>query len=214
MSAAAGLAIVGVLVSACDDDHDGVRGSGTLTSEPRSVSGFDEVVLDGIGDLIIDVGGTESLTIEAEDNLLPLLTSNVDGSALTLSTSETISPTKPITYTLGAAALEGVSISGTGDVVAPNLSCETFSAALSGSGTFDVGGACDALELSIEGSGDFDGQDLAVATASVSIDGSGDSIVNATDKLSVVINGSGNVEFVGDPATDIEISGSGEVHQR
>ena len=178
------------------------------------MSGFDEVVLGGSGDLIIDVGGNESLTIEAEDNLLPLLTSNVTDSTLTLSSSETIYPTQPITYTLGAAALAGVSISGTGDVVAPNLSCGTFRAALSGSGTFDIGGACNALELSIAGSGDFDGQDLAVATASVSIDGSGDSIVNATDKLSVTINGSGNVEYVGDPATVVDINGSGEVHQR
>ena len=102
-------------------------------------------------------------------NLLPVLTSTVSDSILTLSSSEPISPTKPITYTVGAMALEGISISGTGDVVAPNLSCGTFKAAASGSGTFAVGGRCDGLELSIAGSGDFDGQDLTVASASVSI---------------------------------------------
>jgi hypothetical protein len=205
------LALAGLPLSACDDDADSVRGSGTLASESRSVSGFDDVVLEGIGDLIIDVGGTESLTIEAESNLLPVLTSNVTGSTLTLGSSEPISPTRPITYTLGADTLEGISISGTGAVVAPNVSCATFKVAVSGSGTLDVGGTCDALELSISGSGDFDGRDLAVVAASVSIDGSGDSVVNATDTLRVVINGSGNVEYVGDPATDIDVNGSGEV---
>jgi hypothetical protein len=214
MMRAAGLALLGLLLSACDGGRNSVRGSGTLASEPRSVSGFDEVVLEGIGDLIIDVGGAESLTIEAESNLLPVLTSTVTDSILTLSSSEPISPTKPITYTLGAIDLEGISISGTGDVVAPNLSCETFKAAASGSGTFDVGGRCDRLELSIAGSGDFDGQELTVASASVSIDGSGDSIVRVTESLSVVINGSGDVEYIGHPTTVLDINGSGEVHQR
>ena len=178
------------------------------------MSGFDSVALDGSGSLIIDVGGADSLKIEAEDNLLPLLTSDVTDSTLKLSSSEPISPTKRITYTLGAAALEGVSISGSGDVVAPNLACGTFEAELSGFGTFDVGGACDGLDLSIAGDGEFDGEDLAVATASVSIDGSGNAIVNASDNLNVTINGSGDVEYLGDPATEIDINGSGAVHRR
>jgi hypothetical protein len=211
---AAGFALVALVLPGCDDGSDTVRGSGTVASEERSVSGFDEIVLDGVGDLIIDVGGTESLTIEAEDNLLPLLTSDVSGSTLKLATSETISPTMPITYTLGAATLDGVSISGSGDVVAPNLACQTFEAVVSGAGTFDVGGACDRLELSISGSGDFDGEDLAIATASVSISGSGDAIVNASDELRVTIDGSGDVEYLGDPATDVDINGAGDVHQQ
>jgi hypothetical protein len=201
-------------LAGCQDDSGTVRGSGTLASEERSVRGFDNVALDGVGELIIDVGGTEALTIRAEDNLLPLLTSDVSGSTLKLGSTETISPTKPITYTLSAADLEGVSISGSGGVVAPNLACDTFEVVVSGVGTFDVGGSCDNLDLSISGSGDFDGEDLAVPTASVSISGSGAAIVNVTDELHVTIDGSGDVVYVGDPDTDIAINGSGDVRQR
>jgi hypothetical protein len=85
---------------------------------------------------------------------------------------------------------------------------------VSGAGTFDVGGACDRLDLSISGTGDFDGEDLAVATALVSISGSGDAIVNASDELRVTIDGSGDVEYVGDPTTDVDIDGSGDVRQQ
>ena len=115
------------------------------------MSGFNVVALDGSGSLIIDVGGAESLTIEAEDNLLPLLTSNVTSSTLKLGSSKPISPTKPITYTLGAAALEAVSIDGSGDAIV---------------------NASDNLNVTINGSGDV--EYLGDPTTEIEISGSGD----------------------------------------
>ncbi len=208
-AAVLGLALLAA--TACDDDPDAVRGSGTLATEDRSVADFDTIALEGSGDVVIDVGGIESLTIEAEDNLLPLLTSDVRGSTLVLSSSESISPTEPITYAVGATSLDGVSVTGSGDVTAPNVSCTAFDVSVTGMGTIDLGGACEQLAVSITGSGDVDTVDLTVASAAVRIDGSGDVVVNATDDLQVTINGSGDVTYVGDPATDIDINGSGDV---
>ena len=201
-------------LGACGEDTDAVRGSGELETDDRTVRGFDRVELEGAGDLIIDVGGTESLTIEAEDNLLPLLRSDVRGSTLHLDTSEPISPTRTITYTLGAAALEGVTVAGSGDVDVPNLSCTSFEVVVAGSGRFDLGGDCEGIDVSINGSGDVDAADLAVATASIAINGSGDVLVDVSDELRVTINGSGDVVYTGDPTTDIDINGSGDVRRR
>ena len=216
MSSIARVALVAVLAAAgvsCDDD-EAVQGSGIVITEPRAVSGFEEIALEGTGELIVEVGGAESLTIEAEDNLLPLLTSEVAGSRLVLSTSDPISPTLPITYRAVATTLEGVSISGSGDVVVSDLDCTVFEAAVSGSGTFVMSGTCDRLQLSISGSGDFDGEDLQLAEADVSINGSGDALLMVSDELRVSINGSGNVEYLGDPVTDLDINGSGSVNKR
>lgn len=38
--------------------------------EARDVSGFNEIVLLGSGEVIVDVTGTDSLEIEAEDNVV------------------------------------------------------------------------------------------------------------------------------------------------
>src|SRR5262245_33803264 len=93
------------MVAGCNFDinfNNGIQGSGKRVSEPRNVSGFREVVLKGSGNLNIEVTGTESLTIEADDNLLPYLTSDVSGNRLTLGTKDNtnVSPSKEITYTL------------------------------------------------------------------------------------------------------------------
>jgi hypothetical protein len=65
-------------------------------------TGFTKVELSGTGELPIEKTGTESLTISAEDNILPRLTSKVSGDTSILGTkpNTTIVTTKPITYSL------------------------------------------------------------------------------------------------------------------
>jgi hypothetical protein len=205
--------LIALLAGACGSDIEGIRGSGDVQSDERAVSGFDEILLEGGGSIFVDVSGTESLTIEAENNLLPLLSSEVKGTRLELRTRESISPTEPIVYTIGAVAFEGISIVGSGDLVATNLDCNAFNASVAGSGDFDLTGRCDRLDLSITGSGDFAGDSFEVGAADIEISGSGDVVVNATDELVVRITGSGDVAYLGDPSTDIDIAGSGDVRK-
>jgi hypothetical protein len=82
-----------VSLAACERVGRGLPGSGTLKSEKRDVVGFTEVAISGEGELTLSQTGQESLTIEAEDNLLPLLTSTVAHGCLTLGTKAAIHPT-------------------------------------------------------------------------------------------------------------------------
>ncbi len=205
--------VVGALAACDDGEQDAVVGSGDVVSEERDVSGFREIRLEGSGRVEVDRGAAESLTVEADDNLLPLITTEVRGSRLVIGHEEAISPSRDVVYRIETIELDGVSIAGSADVVAPDLDCDTFTVSVAGSGSFDVGGSCDGLDVDIAGSGDVDAEDLAVARADVSIAGSGDVIVDASDELRVAITGSGDVVYVGDPATDIDIRGSGNVRR-
>src|SRR3990170_5909134 len=62
-----------------------VRGSGNVVTEERDVSDFHKIHLSGIGNLIITQGEEESLTIEADDNIMPLISADVSGERLTIS---------------------------------------------------------------------------------------------------------------------------------
>ena len=202
-----------LVAAACGSDVDGVRGSGDVQTDERAVSGFDEILLEGGASIVVDVSGTESLTIEADDNLLPLLTSDVVAGRLELRTRESIAPSQPVVYTIDAVAFEGISIVGSGDLVATNLDCTSFDASIAGAGDLDLTGECDRLDLSITGTGGFAGEAFEVATADIDISGSGKVVVNASDELVVRITGSGDVGYLGDPSTDIDIAGSGDVRK-
>jgi hypothetical protein len=75
-------------------------GSGTVRSEKRAVSGFDAITLNGLGKIVIKQDGNESLTVSAEDNLLPLLKTEVTNGKLQLDIEQGVKlqPTKPIEF--------------------------------------------------------------------------------------------------------------------
>ena len=209
-------------------------GSGEIVTETRSVEGFDEIDLRGTGEVRVTVNGTESLTIEAEDNIIDRLTSDVSGSTLILSVDRPIQPTEDIIYTVTMASLEGIEISGSGSIEVSEFSTEDFAvdvsgsgaasisdvnaetvfARISGSGAVSITGDADELDLSISGSGSFDGDELTVDTGDVDISGSGSATVNVSEILDVSVSGSGNVEYRGNPSLSVDSSGSGSVSQR
>jgi hypothetical protein len=190
------------------------RGSGQLSSESRQVNGFSKVELTGAGELSIEQTGTESLTISAEENLLPMLTSNVSGDTLVLGTQTNakIVPTKPITYTLTVKDLNGLAVSGSGNVTVTKLATTAFNTSISGSGTITVNGTAVDQNLEITGSGRYQAEELTSESAKINISGSGVASVRVTDELDVHISGSGTLTYTGDPKeVTQEISGSGKL---
>ena len=91
-------------------------GSGTLKTETRPVSNFSAIELSGSGNLVIEQTGTESLAIEAEDNILPLLTSDASAGTLHLGEKDNniVMETKPISYRLTVRDLRSLTVSGSG----------------------------------------------------------------------------------------------------
>jgi hypothetical protein len=199
-----------MLLAACSI----TRGSGQITSESRQVSGFSKVELSGSGELTIEQTGTESLTISAEENLLPKLTSEVSDDTLVLrSTSNAkIIPTQPIKYSLTVKDLSGLAVSGSGSVTMSKLATAALSTNISGSGAVTASGTADQQDLKISGSGRYQAEQLTSKTVKVDMSGSGVASVHASDALDLHMSGSGTLTYTGDPKqVTQQISGSGKV---
>lgn len=217
-------------------DMDTVEGSGNVVREPREVSGFTEVALTGIGNLTIRQTGSESLTIEAEDNIIPELTTEVENGRLTLGVEPNtdLRPTEPINYeltvkdlnalqTLGAGEIDAGSIntdnleiasSGSGEISVANVEANNLKVTSAGSGEVKTAGRVDSQVVDISGTGSYQAEDLESQEAEVDVKGSGEATVNVTDELDARITGSGSIEYVGDPTISQEVRGSGELRRR
>jgi carbon monoxide dehydrogenase subunit G len=212
-----GVAIVSVgIAGACGLDDAGgetVRGSGTIETESRTAEDFSGVILQGSGNVVIDVDGTESLTITADDNILPLLTSTVSDGRLELGvrSNTRISPSETVTYRITAVDLDSVAVQGSGDVTANDIDTDDLDLSIPGSGDIAANGAAGTIEVTISGSGGVDASALLAEEGTVVINGSGDAIVNADTTLDVTINGSGDVEYLGKPKLNETVDGSGSI---
>lgn len=195
--------VIALSILACDFVTNGigrwetVRGSGTVTEENRDPGNFSSIRLSMEGTLHLSMGSSISLQVEAEDNLLEYIETNVMGGRLVIETRQGINlqPTKPIHYSLTVPELNAIEITSSGDVEAGDLQSDSFSVEISSSGDVSI-------------------RNLVVDSVSVRISSSGDvSITNlAAESISVMISSSGNLEILGGQVEkqDISISSSGE----
>jgi hypothetical protein len=196
---------------------NGISGSGTIAEERRNVSGFSNISLSGAGRLLIEQTGAESLTIAADDNLLPHIKSEVHGSTLELGNKDftrPVQPSKDITYKLTVKNIRRVDVSGSGSVDANGLQTERLDIAISGSGKVTASGNADDLEIRISGSGDYLGEGLKSKRADVDISGSGRAVIAVSEKLDADVSGSGSIQYIGEPRVQQHVSGSGSVRRR
>jgi hypothetical protein len=197
-----------------------VIGSGNVQTESRTVTGFSQVALDGMGDLTIQQTGTESLTIEAEDNILPLITSNVANGRLTIGENRLlpfsiIIPRKPVHYLLTVKDLSDLDISGSGSASIASLTTTNLNVVINGSVSITIGHlTASTFHDAINGSGSVALSDVNVTTLGTAINGSGNITTSGTTQdQEIAINGSGSYQARNLTSADarVDISGSGNV---
>lgn len=193
-----------------------ILGSGTPTTQTRQVSDFHEVDFSGVGELDIQETGSESLSILADSNVLPLLTSTASNGRLTLATQPgvTFQTDSPIRYTLTVKTLDTLVASGAGTTMGTSIEAASLHVSVSGVGSVTLQGHAATLTLSLSGAGSFDGSALASQTATVTVGGTGDAVVQVSDTLDATVSGVGSIEYIGNPKVTAHVSGVGTIHKR
>jgi putative autotransporter adhesin-like protein len=238
MLAALASLLVAFLVGGCSwsDSGQALKGSGTVVDESRAVDGFTAVDLQGIGVLRISQGTAESLTVRTDDNLQPLITTEVRDGTLVIAIdtrdhSHGIAPTTLI-YDLTVISLQALSVGGaaqvesqslaTGDlrldvdgaarIVFDGLQATTLHVSSDGNSAFTLAGTVNAQEVEIAGAGEYRAKELASRTATIHISGAGHVTVRVAESLDASIDGTGVIEYAGSPTVNQHIAGLGVIH--
>ena len=172
-------------------------------SEKRDVSGFDKVTLAGEGDLIIEQGATESLTIEAQASVMEFIETTVSDGTLSISIPDKEGRPRSlggVKYYLKVKDLDGITAFGSGDISSSDFVTDKITITIGGSGTITLSGEATSQEIEINGSGRYSAKDFETSECTVKINGSGRADVNVSDNLDITINGNGKVNYEGDPS--------------
>ncbi|MEP7280576.1 MAG: head GIN domain-containing protein [Rubrivivax sp.] len=195
-----------------------VVGSGTVATDTRRPGEFDAIAVGGGIDLTVRQAATAQLTLSADDNLLPLIETVVEGGTLKIrfARGQSIRTRAPVKVAVDAVRLRAIASSGSGDVKVERFETPALALSLSGSSDAVLDALrTDSLAVDIAGSGDLRAQGSATRLK-LSIAGSGEARLAALecDDVEVSIAGSGDVNVFARRSLKVDIAGSGDVSYR
>lgn len=212
----------------------GERGNGNVVRQERKVSDFNAIEVSGAFDVFLSLGSTQSVIVEADENLQPLISAEVHGSTLKIENKKPIRDSKSLKVYITVTDLRKIELSGAVDLQSQNkLTLTELSVEISGATDADLDIAVQKLEVSSSGGSKlkFSGMankvdmdvsgavnihafDLLAEIASLSISGAGDAEINVTKELYADISGAGSVRYKGDPQkVDSNVSGAGSIRK-
>ena len=151
--------VLGLASSGCDGHRGadgqpgvsdfGVKGSGVLQAEQRPVGAFSRIAVSSVVKLHWKRDQEPSLEVTLEDNLLPLLVTEVEGDTLTIRFKENINPTKEIVVTAATAGLDALDGQGAVYCTLEDVKSSRFGLRLGGTSQCTISGSAPSRSWSI-----------------------------------------------------------------
>lgn len=190
-----------------------VEGNGSVSTDRRDVASATALKVAGRIQMDVVVGGTPSLEVETDSNLLPLVRTEVNGDTLRVWIDGRVDTDNPIRVRYTTAALEQLNVAGSGKTQVSGLAGGSFTLVSAGSGKRIVSGRVDRLDAKLAGSGDVDASALESGDATLNVHGSGSIVVGKVSGqvVSARLHGSGRIQASGQVENlDARVHGSGD----
>lgn len=192
-----------------------VRGSGRTATEQRSVPAFSGVRVSGATDVTISVGGDQSVAVTADDNIVPILRTRVEGDTLVIDATKSYSAKaqKPL-VTITMPQLREAGTSGASSITATGVNAPSLTVTASGASTVTASGTAGQVTLDASGASKAQLGNLAARTVEVKASGASNVVVQATDSLTGNASGSARIQYAGSPKVSVQTSGAAKVTAR
>lgn len=213
-----------------------VTGNGNVTSQQRTITGFNAVEVQGSINVYVSQGADYAVRVEAEENLMDYIVVEKEGDELEVrfKRNTNIRTKRPVNVYVTAPAYTSLAVSGSGNLISQtkitnasqldidisgsgdaNLEVDApeINAEISGSGTAVLKGMTRTFNGDIAGSGELKAYNLLSERSDIEVAGSGDAEVYASKQLDISVAGSGNINYKGNPSINKSIAGSGTVRK-
>jgi hypothetical protein len=211
MLAPAGL-LTGLLVGCTTMVFNGVTGEGPLADEPREVSAFSAVEAGGGVRVDLAIGDTQSVVVRTNENLLPVIETEVVGGRLVISGRESYSAPQGVRVTIVVPELTGITLSGGATGQVDGLDASQLAVELSGGAQLAASGTAASLRLEASGGAGAHLDGLHLADADVSLSGGSQAQLHASGRVAGDCSGGSQLDVAGGGAVDVETSGGSRVN--
>ena len=205
------LVACGVVLSGCKLQR-GIAGSGVRKTEKRELKPFNAIDTTGAYQIDVTCQKPASFEIEADDNILPLIKTEVRDGILFVSNDQQYHSSKPSMLRITLPDLNSVSSHGAGEVRIVDARSSDLKIESTGAASVVANGTAKSVTISSSGAGKIDTSNLRAEKAKVEVNGAGSIDVYASEQLDVSISGVGHVSYSGNPKVVTKhVSGIGSV---
>jgi len=210
----AAICVIAATFSACSIGKD-VKGSGNRKSEKRDLPAFKAVDTTGAYEIEVTCQKPASFEIEADDNILPLIKTDVRDGVLYVSNQQRYNSRRAVALRISLPELIAVSSRGAGDITVSDAKSDDLKIESTGAASVKAAGKVSSVAISSAGAGDLDTSRLMATKASVTVAGAASVNVYASDQLDVTVSGVGSVDYSGNPKTvNKNVTGFGSVNKK
>lgn len=202
------------------------KGNKKVTVEVRELPAFNSVDIGGSITVEIQLGETQEVRVETDENLQDNVSAKVSDGILFLKSNTLKNPTRLNAY-ITMTDIEFLKASGATDVKSVSLiTADELKVVASGATSVDLGVEVEYLEsivsgaadlslsgkakthkLEVSGAGSLKGKSLVTSKSIYHVSGAADASLNVTDELIGEKKGAADISYIGNPSTSITSSG-------
>ncbi len=221
-----------MLLNSCDY----TTGSGNIITEKRTVGNFSGISVSTSIDVEVKIGPVAAVEVEADDNIIAHIVTNVSGGILKISTEELhninnahikVYITTPVLKSINANSSADVKVldvikddgklsfhaSSSADIEA-EVEAPAVEAEASSSGSVTLSGKTKNYKAEVSSSGDIKSAGLLSENTDVSANSSGSADVHASVSLNAKASSSGSIDYRGAATVKQSVSSSGSVEKK
>ncbi|WP_298518532.1 head GIN domain-containing protein [uncultured Kordia sp.] len=231
------IAILSLLMTSCDFNFSsGIAGNRNVVTEERDVDQRFTIIKASEGlDVYITQSETASIEVEADENIIGLIATDINNGTLRIHTEKNIGRCKAKKVHVSVPNIEkivgtsGSDVYGTNTIVTEDLEVKSNSGAdvnleveaeyvtcSSSSGAdIKISGTADSLEASASSGSDIHAKELTVKDCNASVSSGADITVYVTEKLTANSSSGGDISYYGNPESVTKNkSVAGGIHQK
>lgn len=191
-----------------------IKGSGKRVTQKRDVGSFTSIKTEGAFDVEVVCQKNPGVEIEADDNILPLISTEVSNDVLRLKPTSNYSTDEAPTIKISVPNIEAFSADGAGKIQISGVNNDKLQVSLNGAPTLTASGTTKMFGIDTNGAAKVDTHNLRTQHAIVDSKGVSKVDLGISNQLDVNVSGPSHVTYSGDPIVNKTVHGPGKVEKR
>lgn len=185
-----------------------IKGSGNAQTEKRDLAGFSSIKAGGAITVEVAAQKDFAVEVEADDNLLQNIKTEVRGDTLRIYTEGRISTRTPIRVRIAMPQIESLDISGASKGTLTNVKNDSLVVEASGASKITVDGETKELRGDLSGASRLDAENLKTENVYIDASGASSAVVYALGEINANASGASSIRYAGEPK-NVESKSSG-----